>query len=90
MNESHQQSSHKTWRTSVKTQETNLESKKNCKALEFSAKKNLEEDEDGEEMSGREWEKENAKICLNFPLLIGLYKKKVKSKIFLTLREITK
>ena len=40
----------------------NLESKKSCKAAEFSAKKNLEEDEDGEEMSGREWKKENAKI----------------------------
>ena len=76
MNEPHQQSSHKTWKTSVKTQKTNLESKKNYKAAEFSAKKNLEEDEDGEDMNGWEWEKENAKICLNFPFLIGLYEGK--------------
>ena len=35
LNEPHQQSSHKTWRTSVKTQETNLESKKKIGAANF-------------------------------------------------------
>ena len=35
-----------TWKTNVKTQETNLKSKGNGRAADFLAKKKLEEDED--------------------------------------------
>ena len=62
LNNSHQQSSHQTWRTSVETQETNLKSKKKCKAIEFSVTKILEEDGDMEEKKNQEWEKKSAEI----------------------------
>ena len=56
-------------KTSVKTQETNLKSNKNCKGAEFSVTKILEEDGDSEKMSGREREKKNAEIWSHFSLL---------------------
>ena len=85
MNESHQQSSHKTWRTSVKTQKTNLKSKKNGRAVEFSARNNFGEDENGEGEEKREGEKKNAEIWSHFSLLEGYITKIKKSKDILTL-----
>ena len=46
MNNSHQQPSKENMKTSVKTQETHLKSKKNGKVQQISAKQKLEEDED--------------------------------------------
>ena len=56
MNESHQQSSHKTWRTIVETQETNLKSKKRWCVAENFSKEKLEEDGDMEEKKNWEWD----------------------------------
>ena len=77
MNKFHQQSSHKTWRTSVKTQETNLESKKKLGAVEIPAKGKLGEDGDKEEKNNREGRRRLQKFSFSFPL-IGLYKEKKK------------
>ena len=67
MNESHQESSYKTWRTSLKTQETNLKSKKRWGVAKFSARTNLGEDGDKEGEKNQEWEKKCRNFGLSFP-----------------------
>ena len=60
----------KIWKIRVETQEKNLKSKKRWGATEFSARSKFGEDENGEEKSGGEGEKKNAKsFCLTFPFL---------------------
>ena len=66
MNESYQQSSHKTWRTSVKTQKTNLKSKKGWCVAENFSKEMLEEDGDVKEKKNREWDGKSAETLSQF------------------------
>ena len=74
-NNSHQQSSKEHMKTSVKTQETHLESKKIWGLQKISAKPNFGEDENGDEEKKREEEK-NEETYLFFSHLIGLNKEK--------------
>ena len=57
MNNSHQQSSKESMKTSVKIQETHLTTKKNGVLQKFPAKRRLGEDGDKEEEKNREGER---------------------------------
>ena len=65
MNNSHQQSSKENMKTSVKTQETHLESKKRWDVAEIPAKGKFEEEENGDGEKKREEEE----MCRNLSLL---------------------
>ena len=75
MNNPHQQPSKESMKTSVKIQETHLESKKNEELQKFSAKRRLGEDEGKEEENHRERER-SLQIFLLFSSLIGPYIKR--------------
>ena len=80
MNNSHQQSSKESMKTSVKIQETHLENKKNEELQKFSASWKLDEDEGKEEEKNREGER-SLQNLFPFSPPIGLYiKRKAKSK----------
>ena len=80
-NNPHQQPSKESMKTSVKIQETNLESKKKLGAAEISAKGKLGEDGDKEEKNNREGRR-RLQIFLLLSSLIGPYiKRKEKSKV---------
>ena len=65
MNNSHQQSSKENMKTSVKTQETHLKSKKRWDVAEIPAKGKFEEEENGDGEKKREEEE----MCRNLSLL---------------------
>ena len=67
MNNPHQQPSKESMKTSVKIEETHLESKKNEALQKFSAKRRLVEDENGDEEKKREEEE----MCINLSLLLS-------------------
>ena len=67
MNNSHQQSSKESMKTSVKIQETHLESKKRWDVAEIPAKEKFEEEENGDGEKKREEEE----MCRNLSLLLS-------------------
>ena len=67
MNNSHQQSPKENMKTSIKTQETNLESKKRWDVAEIPAKGKFEEEENGDGEKKREEEE----MCRNLSLLLS-------------------
>ena len=73
----------KTWRTSLKIQETNLSSKKKWGDAEFSAKKKFGEEEDMDGEENQEREKIKCKILSQLLFQKTLYNiKLIKLKIF--------
>ena len=72
-----------------KLRKTHLKSKRNGRAVDFQQRRNLKKMKMVREKRNENERRDVQKSYLNFPLLIGLYKEKVKSKIFLTLGKIT-
>ena len=80
MNNPHQQPSKESMKTSVKIQETHLESKKNEELQKFSASCKLDEDEEKEEEKNREGERSLQNFFSLLTSHWSIYKEKNKVK----------